>query len=149
MNLKSEKGFTGIDITVALIIMTLFISIITVVLYNMTKESKEMERNSEATYIATDIIEKFKALNYDNVNITNNAENENYVSIEQYNDANQNKIDGITIPDGYIVSIKVEQYRPEGETLNIDLVKTVKVKVEYKVGKEVKNVKLKTTLTRD
>lgn len=147
MNLKSEKGFTGIDITVALIIITLFVSIITVIFYNITKSSKEMERNSEATYIATDIIEKFKASNYDELKTTTNEENDNYVSIEQYNQDNKGIISDINITDGYTVSINVEQYNPEGETL--DIVKIVKVKVEYKLGTEVKNVELKTTLTRN
>ena len=36
MNVKSQKGFTGIDITIAIIVITLFVSIISVVFYNIT-----------------------------------------------------------------------------------------------------------------
>ena len=55
MNVKSQKGFTGIDITIAIIVITLFVSIISVVFYNITISSKKVERKTEATYIAQDV----------------------------------------------------------------------------------------------
>lgn len=70
MNFKSEKGFTGVDITVAVIVITLFISLISVIFYNMTITAKESERKTESTYIATSLIEEIKALDYDKVMVT-------------------------------------------------------------------------------
>ena len=41
MKLKSEKGFTLIDITVALIILLAFMSLISVIFFNITKGKKK------------------------------------------------------------------------------------------------------------
>ena len=56
MNVKSQKGFTGIDITIAIIVITLFVSIISVVFYNITISSKKVERKTEATYTEKNVI---------------------------------------------------------------------------------------------
>ena len=69
MKIKDEKGFSGIDITVAVIIILLFMSLITTVFYNITISSKTLERKTEATYIAVDVIEKIKALDYDDIKL--------------------------------------------------------------------------------
>lgn len=138
MKLKSEKGFTGIDITVAIIIITLFVSIISVVFYNFTKSSKAIERKTEATYIATDIIEKIKALDYDNVIITDDT------NIVDYKN-NGEKIINVNISEGYTANIKVENYKQNED----DLVKMVTVTVSYKIGKEIEKVELTTTIVRE
>ena len=62
---KNEKGFSLIDITVAIIVILLFMSLISILFFNITKSSKGVERESKATYIATNIIEAYKKLDYD------------------------------------------------------------------------------------
>ena len=102
MNVKSQKGFTGIDITIAIIVITLFVSIISVVFYNITISSKKVERKTEATYIAQDVIEKIKALDYDEaietqgedaVDIGSYKNNNKYFSITKSNIVNNVQID--------------------------------------------------------
>ena len=133
MNVKSQKGFTGIDITIAIIVITLFVSIISVVFYNITISSKKVERKTEATYIAQDVIEKIKALDYD--------------------DNNKLIIDNKEYDSAYTIEIKVKKYVPNsnGQENNDsnDLVKIVNVNVLYKIGKEVENVELTTTIVRN
>ena len=90
MNVKSQKGFTGIDITIAIIVITLFVSIISVVFYNITISSKKVERKTEATYIAQDVIEKIKALDYDEAIET---QGEDAVDIGSYKNNNKLIID--------------------------------------------------------
>ena len=141
MNVKSQKGFTGIDITIAIIVITLFVSIISVVFYNITISSKKVERKTEATYIAQDVIEKIKALDYDEA-IETQGENNNKLIIDnkEYDSA-------------YTIEIKVKKYVPNsnGQENNDsnDLVKIVNVNVLYKIGKEVENVELTTTIVRN
>lgn len=153
MNFKSEKGFTGIDITVAIIVITLFVSIISVVFYNITISAKKLERKTEATYIAQDVIEKIKALDYGDVLETKNEDNQiEEKEITDYKDGNlvvSNKYE-----KGYTIKIKVEIYNPEqstegSATEDNDLVKIITVNVSYKIGKDIETVELTTTIVRN
>ena len=150
MNVKSQKGFTGIDITIAIIVITLFVSIISVVFYNITILSKKVERKTEATYIAQDVIEKIKALDYDEAIET---QGEDAVDIGSYKDNNKLIIDNKEYDSAYTIEIKVKKYVPNsnGQENNDsnDLVKIVNVNVLYKIGKEVENVELTTTIVRN
>lgn len=150
MNVKSQKGFTGIDITIAIIVITLFVSIISVVFYNITISSKKIERKTEATYIAQDVIEKIKALNYDDVIETEGTEP---VEISEYKKSDTLIIDNKEYDSAYTIEIKVKKYVPNsnGQENNDsnDLVKIVNVNVLYKIGKEVENVELTTTIVRN
>lgn len=154
MKFKSEKGFTLIDITVAIIILLLFMSLISVIFFNITKETKGIERDSEATYIATNIIEAFKAKEYNDVFLTNgNANVTNVVgedNVVQYTgiDGNVKLNIGTIIQDGYTCQVNVSKYTPQGEDPNNDLVKKIRVIVQYKVASEVKDVTLEISIVR-
>ena len=147
MKLKNEKGFTLVDITVALIVLLLFMSVISVLFFNITKSSKGIERESQATYIATDIIEAYKSLDYDDVTITT-AETTDPDGIT-ISDGTEINGQTITILDGYIAKVKVENYIPAGETSTEDLVKKITVTVKYKLAAETKEVVLETTIARN
>lgn len=153
---KSEKGFTLIDITVALIIVLLLMSVISILFFNLTKSSKAIERESQATYIATNIIEAYRAMDYDDEKLSVNyngamlaTENGHKVATTTITDGMQ-LVEGqaISVPDGYLATARVENYRPEGETEDNDLVKKIKVTVKYKVANETKEVVLETSIVR-
>lgn len=139
MDFKSQNGFTGIDITVAVIIITLFMSIIATVFFNLNLTATSLERKTEATYIAIDVLEKIKALDYDEI----------VQDIQLIKDIKQN-----SEKEGYSIDVKIENYTNQtnidvNDNEIDDLVKTIIVKVEYKVGKNTENVELKTTVTRE
>ena len=138
--LKNEKGFTLIDITVALIIILLFMSIISVLFFTLTKSSKGIERESEATYIATNIIEAYKAQRYNDIVIEEKTYTDETIEIIEDQPIN--------IPQGYTAIISVTNYKPDGETEDNDLVKKVVVTVQYKLANEIKNVQLETYIIR-
>lgn len=69
MKHKSNRGFTGIDITIALIIISFFISIISTLFYNIYLTNSEVVRNNMANKYAIDILEKIELLNYGEVEI--------------------------------------------------------------------------------
>lgn len=46
--LKNENGITGIDITVSVLIITLFVAMLTTIFFNINTDSKAMERKTEA-----------------------------------------------------------------------------------------------------
>ena len=156
MKFKSEKGFTGTDITVALIIILLFMSLISVIFFNITKSSKNIDRKSEATYIATNIIENIKIKKYDEIGITEGEvrlENQGGEIIYSGKEKNVSLGNDIELEDGYTCYIKVENYVPQAtdgkDKEQNDLVKVVTVKVQYKLGGENKDVELTTTLVRE
>lgn len=147
MKLKDEKGFSGIDITVAVIIIMLFMSLVGTVFYNITISSKALERKTEATYIAVDVIEKIKALDYDGIIVGEyNDDGINYTVSNLTGILKNNNQYNPT--EGYSLSVKIENYNPDNES-DYDLVKIINVKVEYKVGKNIENVELNTTVTRE
>ena len=65
MKLKNEKGVTGIDITISVIILALFIGLITSLIYGINQSSKDIERKTEATNYAISEIEKLKAEDFE------------------------------------------------------------------------------------
>ena len=167
IKVKSEKGFTGVDITVALIIILLLMSLISVLFFNITKTSKDIDRRSEAVYLATEIIEGVKSKEYDDIKITgtgtdndwvevkngkNQDNNEDYIYYEKNGEsitiAEKTKID-----DGYGGYISIYNHIPQNNdnnenNLNSDLVKVIKVEVRYKVGGEIKKVELSSSIVR-
>ena len=60
MRLRSEKGFTGIDIAVSVVIVFIFVSIISMLIYQVESNSKQISLRSDATYIAINEIEQVK-----------------------------------------------------------------------------------------
>lgn len=141
MKLKSEKGFTGVDITIAIILILLFMSLISIIFFNITKTSKGMDRKSEATYYATTIIEDIKAKDYDDVKTTD------WLNVKDYTYLNNKGNINLEIEQGYTCTVKIANYYKEGATN--DLVKVVNVKVQYKVGGNIEEVELSTTLVRE
>lgn len=58
--MKSEKGFTAIDVSIAIILIFIFVSILAVLFFQYNNSSQELERKSQATYYAISEIEKIK-----------------------------------------------------------------------------------------
>ncbi len=134
MNIKSEKGITGIDITVSIIIITLFVAIIATLIYNINSNSKSVERRSEATNYAINEIEKIKAADFDTIDTLageENIEDTGYhkkITITDYADLEENK---------------------ENDTLVPGLVKKVTVEISYKDGNSTETVDLSTVVTKN
>ena len=146
MKIKDEKGFTGIDITVAVIIIMLFMTLIGTIFYNITASHRKLERKTEATYIAIDVMEKLKAQNYEDLIV--GEYNSNKITDEEYEKNKTAKILKDAIEEGYSLKVTIKNYNTPEEN-GYDLVKIITVKVEYKVGKNTENVELKTTVTRE
>ena len=61
MNLKSQKGITSMDVTVAIMIIVIFSSIIVSLYQNYSISSKRIERKAEATEYAIETVEEIKS----------------------------------------------------------------------------------------
>lgn len=133
MNLKSEKGVTGIDIAIAITIVGLFIGIIVSLMYGINKSSSDIYKKTEATNYAISEIEKLKAEDFDTLETK--------------------QISGYIEGTPYYRTIKIIDYADLEENKGQDkvkgLIKKVTVEILYKSGKEDKKVELSTVISKE
>lgn len=143
MKIKSEKGFTGIDIAISVIVLFIFVSIIAMLMYNFNSTSKEVELKSEATYLAISEIENVKRKgfeNYENLNIESTTDVEGNELLNQP-----------TEKEGFYKSIIVQDYAdlyPDNSNIISNLVKKVTVKITYMFKAEEQSVEISTVLSK-
>ena len=144
MKIRSEKGFTGIDIAISVIVLFIFISLIAVLIYNYNSSSKELELKSEATYLAIDEIEKIK---------NNGFEKYETLNKDSAQDADGNLLNQSVATDteGFYKTVSIKDYTDiEGNEGKIpNLVKQVTVKITYMFKAKEQSVELTTVLSKD
>lgn len=143
MKVKSEKGITNIDITVSIILITLFVSIIATIMYTIHANSTSMNRKTEAMNYAINEIENIKAQDFDTLQDTNEEANE-FVDI----------IDTEGNTTGYAKKVTIIDYanlpeNKENDAILLGLVKKVTVEIAYKVGNTTQTVDLSTVITKN
>lgn len=143
MSIKDEKGLTGIDIAISIILITIFISIIGNLIVNINLNSKSTQRKTIATSYAIQEIEKIKAQgyidNYDNKGI----EEEDILKEEDILDNGK-----LT---GYSKKISIKDYVliQNDNTKQPNLVKEVKVQILYKVANREQHVEISTYIVKE
>ena len=140
---KNEEGITGVDITIAIILITIFVSIIATLFYNIQKTSTELERETIATSYAVEIIEEIKALGFEQLP---NVDEGNQISgyEDKYIEDN-----GEDTP--YYQTVRVEDYSQisNDEEVEPEMLKKVTVTVSYKVNNNNKEITLSTMISRN
>ena len=134
MDIKSQKGITTIDVTISIIIITLFVALIATLMYMIRSNSNTIERKAEATNYAINTIEEIKAANFE----------------EAENLAGEGNI-GDT---GYYKKVTITDYAdlPENQgdsTILPGLVKKVTVEISYQNGNTTETVDLSTVITKN
>lgn len=139
MNLRSEKGFTGIDISVSVIIIFIFVSIISLLIYQINSTSKEIELKSEATYLAINEIENIKNQGFETYKDKSIAGGNSVVAQDE------------EVQEGYYKTITIMDYTDiqgnENKTKNI--VKKATVKITYIFKAKEQTVELSTILSKE
>lgn len=148
MNIKDDKGFTGVDITVAIIIVVIFVGIIATLFFNYSITSQEIERQGKASEYSISIIEKIKNDNFEKYK---KGENLDYNLYENESITSDSFKDIISSPEsGYYVTVNVKDYkkdRPEATIINI--IKKITVTVSYKVANQDKDVTISTIISTE
>ena len=72
-NLRKNNGFAGIDISISMIIILIFIPTIFGIVYNIGKNNEEVTRKATAVGIATNVLEIAKKESYENINTSGNG----------------------------------------------------------------------------
>ena len=153
MNFKNNKGYTGIDISIAMIIILIFIPTIFGIVYNLQKARARTERETIAVNIATDVLEIARSLNYSEVFISNeNSEFKTLLNNKYSNMQNSNNTVNCNYSDvnniHYKIQVTVSNYYPadiEVQDQN-DLVKQITAEVMYPVGNSTKSINISTVL---
>lgn len=137
MNIRNSKGFTGIDISIALIVIVIFVSIIANILYNFEVQSKAVERKSQATSIMIDILEYAKNTNFDDVN----TENLIAYKEQKYNNLKGYEIEIICQNDTEVLEIETDN--------PTHVAKKITVNISYLVGKNTHILNIYTWIVND
>lgn len=143
MLIKEEKGFTGIDIAISLIVITIFIAMIANLIANINLTAQDTNRKTIATSYAVQEIEKIKAQVY----------------IESYDSKGITKEDILKEEDiyngseftGYNKKVVIRDYVlvVNDTTKKSNIVKEITVNISYKVGNKEKNVKISTYVAKE
>lgn len=159
MNLRNNKGYTGSDIIISILILMVFIPTIVALIYSIDTKNNEVERKNYAMTLSCNIIETLKSIDIDKLDEETNLNDiKNKINKFKANDSEitKNNEDGkITFSsedsDGnrYVVLIKIEDYKDYSGETNIEdnVVKKITVTTEYRINKETKNVEISTLKT--
>ena len=148
--LNSQKGVTGADIVIALLIILTTVGVIGMVYTNLVIGSKEVDRKTGATRIATNVLENLSQLTYDEISefITDSSKTDYDSSNETYT-VKINKIFETTVPNGYTVVFKIEPVCGKNTDVEVDILKKITVSVKYNVGNIEKKVELEKVFARE
>ena len=138
MKIKNEKGIVGADIAISVVVIFIFVSLISILIYNINALSARVERMSEATYIAINEVEALKIDGYDKYKDS------------MAGDANHGVVvDNQLVQEGYYKTIKVIDYTDiEGnEDKTPGIVKKATVTISYMYKGEEQKVELSTVLS--
>ncbi len=138
MKIKSERGITTIDITVSIILITLFVAVIATLMYSLNSNTDALERRTIATNYAIDTIEELKAQAFSDLQDTD-EENNTFENIDA---------------TGYSRKITIIDYanlpeNSEDNTILSGLVKKVTVEIAYKEGDTTQTVELSTVIAKN
>lgn len=144
MKIKSEKGITGVDITLSVILIAIFIGILATLSYNIQSNSKEVSRQAEALDYAITTIEKVKSLDFSELPAAGGDG-----KITGLEDGYIHNSDGKDTP--YYRTVKVTDYTElEGKSeAKPEIVKRVTVEISYKYQNQNKTITLSTVIGKE
>lgn len=130
---KSEKGYTGIDIAISVVVLFIFVSLIATMSYQFNSSVNAVKLKSEAAEIAVEEIEKLKnELTFDEIK---NMRNYEYANEE--------------IKTGFFETILIQDYADVNSEKTPELVKKVTVKIQYKFKKNIQTIELSTIVSKE
>lgn len=149
---NSEKGLTGIDLTIAVILIMMLLSVILALFYNNYLNSQATKRNAEANSFITNLFTYAESLEYDK---TTDTELRNYINRElaKYNVVAQDTKDDTEekLQDhSYAIYVTATSYKdlPQNEGRNLeDYLKLIEATVSYRVGNKIEQETFSTVKT--
>lgn len=133
INLKKEKGFTAVDLGLAMLVIIIFAVIMTSVSYSVYSSSIEAKRTATALNYCVDIFEHIGELDYEDVTVSSGE----IFYIDGFNNfvqENTSTDNGTEIVKGnigtYNIELKIEDYNGQ------DVIKIITLKMTYAVSRD-------------
>lgn len=149
--MKNQKGYTGVDIAISVVVITIFIALIGTLVFNFNSNSNEIEYRSKALDYAINEIERLKALDINNQEIIdaetatrNGTTSENEILDE--NNKGTGYYEKIEVVDAKDIMSDSDLGGRVGVS---GLVKKVTVTVSYQFRNQLKSVELSTIVAKD
>lgn len=136
MLVKEEKGLTGVDIAISIVVMTIFIAMIANLIANITLNTQDIKRKSTATSYAVQEIEKIKAQGYIDDYNSKGIDSEDVYSNSEFSGYHKK----VTIKDYVLVT--------NNKNKKQDIVKEITVEISYKLGGKDKKVTITTYVAK-
>ncbi len=147
---KKNNGFTGVDISISIIVILIFVPTIFGVVYNIQKTNAGIERKTNAVNIATDVLEIVKSEQYSDITVSNSklvTDLNNKYTKSSYKNTEKEE-DGYNYiyystkgsnNESYQIQLGIKNYYPSSSKTE-DYVKEIKVRVFYFFGNSVKDI---------
>jgi len=142
--MRSQKGYTGIDIAISVIVIFIFVSLITMLIYNFNSSADELKIKSDATYIAVNEIEKIKSQDFSE-----------FLGMDKTTTVDKNGKSLVNQPvegnEGFYKTTTILDYKDVNGDASIekDIVKKVTVKISYMYKGKERSVQLSTILSKE
>lgn len=142
MYIKEEKGLTGIDIAISIIIITIFISVLTNLIMNINLNSEKTKKMEIAAAYAVQEIEQLKAKGYVDEYNNKGVDKEDIISEKDIMDKDNNFT-------GYSKTTTIRDYVliKNDKSKQKNLLKELTVTVSFKLGNSTENIDISTYIT--
>lgn len=142
--IRSQKGYTGIDIAISVKVIFIFVSLIAMLIYNFNSSADELKIKSDATYIAVNEIEKIKSQDFSE-----------FLGMDKTTTVDKNGKSLVNQPvegnEGFYKTTTILDYKDVNGDASIekDIVKKVTVKISYMYKGKERSVQLSTILSKE
>lgn len=140
MKIGRENGFTGVDIAISVVVLFIFVSLISFLIYNFNSSSKQLELKSEAIEIAVDKIEQLKNT-LDFSDIMTKGTTEESTEYEELAEVKNHP--------GFFSKVLMEDYSLINPGKMPGVVKKITVEIQYQFKGKTETVSLSTIITRN
>ncbi len=128
INLKGKKGFTTVDLTIAMIVVLFFVTTLTSFSYNIYLSSIEAKRTAVALNYAVDIFEHIGIMDFDSV--------DNSYDLFEIKGMEKKEFISDTLEE---TTVRVGNYRITAEVqdyLDGNKIKIITLKIQYAVSRK-------------
>lgn len=154
---KGNKGFVASDVLIAILIIMLFSGLIASVSYNIYLANSNVKRMSKANGYISEVFEYANKIYYEDVtekNLTEYFNNKYYYSEgklpKEKPEAKISENSDEILDTPFKISLDITNYNEtEGNTDKLDLVKQIKMTVEYVIGNKHQKIEMTTLKKRE
>lgn len=132
INIRSKKGFTTVDLTIAMIVVLMFVVIMTSISFNVYQTSTEAKRTAVALNYAVDIFEHIGVIDFGEVSASYEILEVESLKALEYTDVSSSGVtEKVSGKIGtYNIDLTIEDYKGEG------VIKIITLKITYPVSKK-------------